>query len=160
MLIRYATLDDLNAVSDLEKACFPPLEAAPKESFEKRLRVFPDHFWLMYEEDTLLSCVNGFVTNDEILTDEMFEDAGMHDENGAWQMIFGVLTHPDHRMKGYASELMKRAVEDAKNQKRKGVILTCKPALIPFYARLGFMDEGVSPSEHGGALWHQMRITF
>lgn len=160
MLIRYATLDDLNAVSDLEKACFPPLEAAPKESFEKRLKVFPNHFWLMYEEDTLISCVNGFVTNDEILTDEMFEDAGMHDETGAWQMIFGVLTHPDHRMKGYASELLKRAVEDARNQNRKGVILTCKPALIPFYTRLGFVDEGVSASEHGGALWHQMRITF
>ena len=160
MLIRYATPDDLNAVSALEKACFPPLEAAPKESFEKRLNVFPNHFWLMYEDHTLLSCVNGFVTNDEVLTDEMFERAEMHDENGAWQMIFGVLTHPDYRNKGCASELLKRAIADARQQKRKGVILTCKSALIPFYARLGFEDEGVSVSEHGGAVWHQMRITF
>lgn len=160
MLIRYATMDDLNAISALEKACFPPLEAAPAESFEKRLKVFPNHFWLMYENDTLLSCVNGFVTDDEILTDEMFERAEMHDENGAWQMIFGVLTHPDYRKNGYASGLLKRAISDAKDQGRKGVILTCKPALIPFYARLGFIDEGVSISEHGGAIWHQMRITF
>ncbi len=160
MLIRYATLSDLTAISDLEKACFPPLEAAPKESFEKRLTVFPNHFWLLYEGDTLLSCVNGFVTNDKILTDEMFDNADMHDENGAWQMIFGVLTHPDYRGKGYATELLKRAIDDANHQNRKGVILTCKPALIPFYARLGFTDEGVSASEHGGALWHQMRITF
>lgn len=160
MLIRYATMDDLNAISALEKACFPPLEAAPAESFEKRLKVFPNHFWLMYENDTLLSCVNGFVTDDEILTDEMFERAEMHDENGAWQMIFGVLTHPDYRKNGYASGLLKRAISDAKDQGRKGVILTCKPALIPFYARLGFIDEGVSISEHGGAVWHQMRITF
>ncbi|MBR3929912.1 MAG: GNAT family N-acetyltransferase [Clostridia bacterium] len=160
MKIRYATLNDLNAIADLEKACFPPLEAAPIESFKKRLNVFPNHFWLMYEGNMLVSCVNGFATNEEILTDEMFENAGMHDENGAWQMIFGVLTHPDHRMKGYATKLLMRAIDDAKAQKRKGVILTCKPALIPFYARLGFIDEGVSPSEHGGALWHQMRIPF
>lgn len=160
MLIRHATSEDLTNISELEKACFPPLEAAPIESFEKRLKVFPNHFWLMYEEDTLLSCVNGFVSNDEVLTDEMFENACMHDENGAWQMIFGVLTHPDHRGKGFATELLKRAIKDSRLQNRKGVILTCKPALIPFYARVGFADEGVSVSEHGGALWHQMRITF
>lgn len=160
MHIRYATLNDLTAIADLEKACFPPSEAAPAESFEKRLKVFPNHFWLLYEGDNLLSCVNGFVSNEEILTDEMFEHADMHKEDGAWQMIFGVLTHPDHRNKGYASGLLKRAIDDARRQKRKGVILTCKPALIPFYARAGFIDEGVSVSEHGGAVWHQMRITF
>ena len=114
----------------------------------------------MYDENTLVSCVNGFVTDEEILTDEMFENAGMHDENGAWQMIFGVLTHPEYRKKGYATELLKRAIDESRKQNRKGVILTCKEALIPFYARLGFVDEGVSASEHGGALWHQMRITF
>ena len=159
-MIRTAVMSDLTAIADLEKTCFPPLEAAPIHSFEKRLRVFPNHFWLMYKETTLVSCVNGFVSNEEILTDEMFEKADMHDESGAWQMIFGVLTHPDHRMKGYATELLKRAINDSKAQKRNGVILTCKPALIPFYARLGFIDEGVSVSEHGGELWHQMRLTF
>ena len=160
MRITHASLSDLTAIARLEKACFPPLEAAPIESFEKRLKVFPNHFWLMYDENTLVSCVNGFVTEEEILTDEMFENAGMHDENGAWQMIFGVLTHPKYRGKGYATELLRRAIDESRKQNRKGVILTCKEALIPFYARLGFIDEGVSASEHGGALWHQMRITF
>lgn len=159
-MIKTASMDDLNAISSLEKVCFPPLEAAPAESFEKRLQVFPDHFWLMYKENTLVSCVNGFCSDEEILTDEMFEKADMHDENGAWQMIFGVLTHPDYQKKGYASILMKRMIDDARKQHRKGVILTCKPALIPFYAGFGFTDEGLSVSEHGGALWHQMRITF
>ncbi len=160
MQIRYATINDLTAIADLEKACFPPSEAAPIESFDKRLKVFPNHFWLLYEGNTLLSCVNGFVTNEETLTDEMFDHADMHDENGSWQMIFGVLTHPDYRNRGYATILLKRAIEDSKTQNRKGVILTCKSALIPFYARVGFIDEGVSVSEHGGATWHQMRITF
>ena len=160
MQIRYASMNDLTAISELEKAFFPPLEAAPAESFERRIRVFPNHFWLLYDHQTLISCVNGFCSDNEILTDEMFEKAEMHNEGGAWQMVFGVLTHPDHRKKGCATLLMNRMIEDTRKQKRKGVILTCKEALIPFYARFGFIDEGVSVSEHGGALWHQMRITF
>ncbi|MDY6059197.1 MAG: GNAT family N-acetyltransferase, partial [Candidatus Fimenecus sp.] len=39
--------------------------------------------------------------------------------------------------------------------------LTCKDKLLPFYARLGFVDEGVTDkSTHGNAVWHQMRIIF
>ena len=37
----------------------------------------------------------------------------MHNENGAWQMIFGVNTIPSCRKKGYAGELIKAAIEDS-----------------------------------------------
>lgn len=46
MEIRKATMDDLAAISELEAVCFPPAEAATRESFEKRLQVFADCFWL------------------------------------------------------------------------------------------------------------------
>lgn len=49
---------------------------------------------------------------------------------------------------------------DARATGRKGVVLTCKQALLPFYSRFGFVDEGVSGSTHGGVVWHQMRIVF
>ena len=39
-------------------------------------------------------------------------------------------------------------------------MLTCKERLIGFYARFGFVDEGVSASTHGDVVWHQMRLTF
>lgn len=160
MEIRHAGMRDLEAVHALEKICFPPLEAASKESFRARISAFPNHFWLMYEGDTLICFVNGFVTDRETLTDEMFENASLHDENGAWQMIFGVDTHPDYRNRGCASSLLEKVIEDAKADGRKGVILTCKEKLISFYARLGFETEGLSVSEHGGAVWYQMKITF
>ena len=95
------------------------------------------------------------------MTDEMYEKAYMHNENGAWQMIFGVNTLPEYRRHGYAGELIRYAINDAKNQGRAGLVLTCKKKLIPFYARFGFVDEGVSDkSTHGNAVWHQMRLTF
>ena len=94
------------------------------------------------------------------LTDEMYEKASMHDEKGSWQMIFGVNTIPSYRRKGYAGELIQRAIEDARAQGRKGLVLTCKDKLIPYYSIFGFELEGVSQSVHGNVVWNQMRLTF
>ena len=131
-----------------------------EEEFEKRLTFYKDHFWLMFEEEKLIAFVDGMVTNQEDLTDEMYEKAEMHDEKGDWQMIFGVNTLPSYRKHGYAGELIKRAITDAKEQGRKGLVLTCKDRLISYYARFGFKNEGVSESVHGNVVWNQMRLTF
>lgn len=161
MIIRTANMEDLDAVASVEALCFPPAEAATKEAFAQRLQYYADHFWLMFEGNRLVSFVDGFVTDQEDLEDEMYERASMHDENGAWQMIFGVNTIPDCRRKGYAGLLIQRAIDDARKQGRKGLVLTCKPKLVSYYGKFGFADEGVSEkSIHGNAIWHQMRLTF
>ena len=100
------------------------------------------------------------VTNEPDLTDEMYEDASMHDESGDWQMIFGVNTIPEYRKQGCAAVLIRQAIEDAKEQGRKGLVLTCKDRLIRYYAKFGFENEGVSASVHGNVVWYQMRLTF
>lgn len=161
MIIRTANMEDLDAVASVEALCFPPAEAATKEAFAQRLQYYADHFWLMFDGDRLVSFMDGFVTDQEDLEDEMYERASMHNENGAWQMIFGVNTIPDCRRKGYAGLLIQRAIDDARKQGRKGLVLTCKPKLVSYYGRFGFVDEGVSEkSVHGKAVWHQMRLTF
>ena len=161
MIIRTATMADLEDIAAVEAECFPAAEAATKEEFEGRIRHYGDHFWLMYDGDKLIAFVDGFVTDKADLTDDMYEDASMHDENGAWQMIFGVNTIPEYRKHGYAGELIKRAIADARAQGRKGLVLTCKDKLVHYYAGFGFEDEGVSDkSTHGGVVWHQMRLKF
>ena len=161
MNIRTATLQDIDQIAAVEKECFPAAEAATKEEFEQRLSHYADHFWLLFEDDTLIAFVDGMVTDQEDLTDEMYEKGEMHNENGAWQMIFGVNTIPSCRKKGYAGELIKAAIEDARKQGRKGLVLTCKDALIHYYAKFGFQNEGVTDkSVHGDVVWNQMRLTF
>ena len=126
-----------------------------------RLAAYPGHFWLLFDGDELVSFVNGMVTDEADLRDEMYQDASLHREDGAWQMIFGVDTHPDHRRRGYATRLLERLIREAREAGRLGLVLTCKEALLPFYARLGFRDEGVTEkSVHGGTRWHQMRLRF
>lgn len=161
MNIRYATMADLDDIASVESECFPVLEAATKEEFEQRIKYYGNHFWLMFDDDKLIAFVDGFVTDEADLTDDMYENASMHNENGAWQMIFGVNTLPEYRRCGYAKELIKKAILDAGKQNRKGLVLTCKESLVPYYSRFGFVDEGITDkSTHGNVLWHQMRLDF
>ncbi len=160
MEIRTASMADLETVAAVEAACFPAAEAATKESFEKRLAYYGNHFWLMFDGGNLISFVDGMVTSVPDLTDEMYEKAELHDEAGEWQMIFGLNTLPSCRRHGYAGMLLRKMIEDAKKQKRKGVVLTCKDALIHYYESFGFQNEGVSDSVHGNVVWYQMRLTF
>ena len=160
MQIRTATMEDLAQITAVEAECFPAAEAATEKDFAARLAVYPDHFWLLEQEGELIGFVNGMVTDEPDLRDEMYENAALHKPDGDWQMIFGVNTRPEYRRRGYAEKMLRRVIEDAREQGRKGVILTCKDKLIHYYAKFGFINEGVSGSEHGGALWYQMRITF
>lgn len=160
MNIRTATIKDLEAVTSVEAECFPPAEAATREELAERLKYYADHFWLMFDGDKLIAFVDGFVTDEENLTDEMYAKAQLQNESGAWQMIFGVNTIPAYRKHGYAGELIKCAIEDARKQERKGLVLTCKDHLVQYYAKFGFENEGVSESEHGGVKWNQMRLKF
>lgn len=202
MRIRHATLDDAAAIALVEAACFPAAEAANEREVRARLAVYPNHFWLMVDDEAavrgkattatrpaepagmmdhsdtdnaadaadaddasvhdgrLVAFVNGFVTDEADLTDEMYEDASIHDEHGAWQMIFGVDTAPEYRHHGYASMLLRAAIEDARAAGRAGLVLTCKDRLIGFYERLRFVNEGVSGSTHGDVTWYQMRLRF
>lgn len=160
MNIRNATMEDLDILTAIEAACFPPAEAATRESFAKRLAVYPNHFWLLEEDGQVVSFVNGMTTDEPLLRDEMFEDAALHNEDGAWQMIFGVNTLPEYRRRGLAGVLLERAAADARAQGRKGCVLTCKDRLIHYYEKFGYRNEGVSQSVHGGVVWYDMRLTF
>ena len=160
MEIRTAELSDLDAIAQVEAECFPAAEAATKKALEARLQSYNNHFWLLLDEGKLVSFVDGMVTDQKDLTDNLYENARAHDETGAWQMIFGVNTIPAYRKRGCAGMLLERAIDDAGKQGRRGLVLTCKERLLPYYAKFGFVNEGVSGSTHGGVTWYQMRLTF
>lgn len=160
MEIRKATLGDLKEIAAVEAECFPAAEAASEESLRKRLSVFADHFWLLFDGDKMVGFVNGMVTDEPDLSDEMYDDASMHNPDGKWQMIFGVDTIPEYRRQGCAGKVLSRVIEDARKQGREGLVLTCKDKLIHYYAKFGFENEGPSKSVHGDAVWYQMRLKF
>lgn len=161
MLIRTANMNDLDAIAAVEAECFPAMEAATTQEFVQRIQYYGNHFLLMLDRDKLIAFIDGFVTDEADLTDEMYEKAELHNENGKWQMVFGVNTIPEYRKRGYAGKLIKQFIEDAREQGRSGLVLTCKDKLVDYYAKFGFVSEGKSDkSQHGGVVWNQMRLTF
>ncbi len=160
MKIRHANANDLDAIAAVEAQCFPAAEAATRASIRDRLAAFPQHFWLLEDGETLVGFVNGMATDLPDLRDEMYEDASMHDPNGAWQMIFGVDTIPAYRRQGCAGRILEQVIADTLRAGRQGLVLTCKEHLVHFYAKFGFVSEGVSGSTHGGVQWYQMRLRF
>ncbi len=60
--------------------------------------------------------------------------------------IADVFTHPDYRKKGYAKELISRAIEDIKSKKISSILLEVRQGNIPaisLYESLGFVEISI-----------------
>ncbi|MBQ2426705.1 MAG: GNAT family N-acetyltransferase [Lachnospiraceae bacterium] len=159
-IIRPVEKTDLDAVTAVEAICFPAAEAATRESFEQRIAAFPECFFVAEYEGNIIGFINGCVTDERTIRDEMFEDSSLHNPNGCYQSIFGLDVIPEYQRQGIAAELMNHLIADAKDKGRKGLILTCKDRLIHYYAKFGYKNLGVSASVHGGAVWYDMLLEF
>lgn len=158
--IRTADIDDLDEIAAIEAECFPKEEAATKEQLRERIQSFGNHFYVVEYGDQLIGFINGMVTNQRTISDDLYEDATLHTEDGKWQSVFGLDVISSFRRQGVASQLLKKVIQTAEEEKRQGVILTCKEGLIPFYEAFGFKNLGVSESVHGGVIWYDMILSF
>lgn len=156
MIIRKVEPSDLDGLIKLENICFPEAEAATREAFEYRIAAFPESFYVAVDDGEIIGIVNGCVTDSPVITDELFEPEGGHNPNGKNQTIFGLLVDPRYQKKGIAASLMNYMMETARQAGRKKMILTCKEYLIKYYEGFGYVNQGVSNSTHGGAVWYDM----
>ena len=158
--IRCVLPSDAEAVWKIETACFPPQEAAGREAIAERIRVFPESFLVAEKDGSIIGFINGCVTEQKTIEDFMFEQTDCHEPEGSYQAIFGLDVHPEHQRRGVAAALMDTLIPTAREKGRKGLILTCKERLIPFYEQFGYRNMGVSRSVHGGAVWYDMILEF
>ncbi|MDO4295430.1 MAG: GNAT family N-acetyltransferase [bacterium] len=159
--IRRVRSQDLEQLTQIEACCFPAAEAAGREAFAERIAAFPESFFVAEEEDgSLIGFINGAMTARSTICDEMFEDASLHEPTGEYQSIFGLDVLPEKRRQGVAAALMERMIEETQKRGKKGLILTCKDRLLPYYEKFGYRNLGVSASVHGGAVWYDMILEF
>jgi predicted N-acetyltransferase YhbS len=151
---------DVNRVADIEAACFPPAEAAPRETIKERIAAFPEYFLLAEADGKLIGFINGCVTNSPVIYDELFHNTSHHQPTGENLTVFGLDVIPEYRRQGIAAQLMNNFIQAAKNSGRKRVILTCKEQLVPYYESFGYVNNGISESTHGGAQWFDMLLVL
>lgn len=156
--IRKATLSDLDRIAEIESICFPEAEAATRNSIEKRIKAYKETFLVAEKDGRIIGFINGCVTKQRKITDDLYSSTALHDDNMPCQMIFGIDLIPEEQHKGYATMLMNEYIKRAKKSGKKLITLTCKEYLIGFYQKFGYKCEGVSVSEHGGARWYDMTL--
>ena len=158
--IRRVSIEDLDTVTQVEAECFSEAEAATKASFEKRIKTFPESFFVAEIDGKMIGFINGCIIDQKAIYDELFSDAALHNPNGDYQTIFGLDVISDYRNQGFAAQLMNHMIEASRLSGRKGVILTCKEKLIHYYSKFGFKNKGISKSTHGGSEWYDMILEF
>lgn len=160
IIIRQASVEDSDAVGYVEASCFPEAEAAGKESLEQRIRSFPESFFVAAIDGEIIGLINGCVTNETVIVDELYENTALHLLDGDYQTIFGIDVMPDYRKQGIGAQLMNHMIEASRAAGRKGVILACKKELVRYYEKFGYVNKGKSKSTHGGAEWYDMILSF
>lgn len=158
--IRTVKPEDLDSVTAVEAECFPEAEAAGRADFERRIRTFPESFLIAEKGGQMIGFINGCVTDENTICDEMYENESFHKESGAYQSVFGLDVIPQERNQGTAELLMRALMKRAREAGRKGMILTCKDRLIHYYEKFGYVNHGVSKSVHGNVVWYDMRLEF
>lgn len=156
--IRKATLADLDRIAEIESICFPAAEAASRESIAERIKAYKETFIAAEKDGRIIGFINGCVTKQRKITDDLYSSTALHDDEMPYQMVFGIDVIPEEQHKGYAIMLMNEYIKHARERKKELITLTCKEHLIGFYEQFGYKCEGVSVSEHGGARWYDMTL--
>lgn len=83
------------------------------------------------------SKVYGIFDNEKLIA-----TAGVYTESASCGVIESVATHPDYRMRGYASALTLQAVQLLMSNKKHALIVTSNLRTHEMYHKLGFRDCG------------------
>ncbi len=158
--IRPATAADVKTMAAIEQRCFPPTEAASLAKFTARFAVFPECFFVAEVAGQVAGHINGAIYDQPVLADRLYEEPGLHQPNGCYQMVYGLAVNPDYQRQGLASMLTRHFIAASRAKGHKGMVLTCKDHLVDFYEKLGFVNQGRSASSHGGAEWFDMLLLY
>lgn len=158
MDIRAARPGDLDRLMEIEALTFPPVEAAPRATFAFRIAHFPEWFYVAEEGGEIVGLLNGRRTPHDFICDELYEPEGA--SYGDCFALLCVETDPAWQGRGVAAALIGRMLDDARSRGVTCVTLACKDRLVPYYAKFGFARAGLSQSQHGGAVWNDMKLVL
>ena len=147
---------DLEQLILIENEGFSIEEAATKEAFIERIQLIPDTFIVAEKEEEILGYINGPIIDQPYITDDLFEKIKENPKRGGYQSILGLAVSGRARNQGIAKILIEKMEKLVEENERLGITLTCKQELVSFYEKCGFVNYGMSESQHGGVTWYNM----
>ena len=156
IILRNVQATDLKDLLFIENEGFSKEEAATREAFVKRIQLIADTFIVAEKEGEIVGYINGPVMNQPYITDDLFEEIKENPKRGGYQSVLGLAVSKQARNQGIAKILIEKMEELVKENEREGITLTCKQELVSFYEKYGFVNHGISESQHGGVSWYNM----
>lgn len=155
---RHIKGEEAGQAAAIESICFPPNEACTTEMMLERIAKAPELFLVAEDRHTgrIAGFLSGLSTNETSFRDEFFMNADLYDPSGRNIMLLGLDVLPEYRGQGLARELMYKYLRRECENNRHIVLLTCLPAKVNMYKKMGFRDKGISNSTWGGEQWHEM----
>ncbi|PZO94057.1 GNAT family N-acetyltransferase [Streptococcus halichoeri] len=156
MLIRQATIADWETIVQIEQTNFSPAEATSPEVIRERLERLPETFLVAIIKDQLAGYIEGPIVAEPRLTDDLFHQTPLNPATQGYVAVTSLSIAPDFQQQGVGMALLAAMKDLAVAKKCQGIILTCHDYLIPYYEMNGFVNQGLSDSVHGGAIWYDM----
>ena len=84
--------NEAEEAAEIERICFPPNEACSKKHMKDRVAGIADLFLVAIDKENgkMAGFLNGLATDDEILKDEFFTNASLHNPEGKNVMLLGL----------------------------------------------------------------------
>ena len=157
MKYEFAKTEDLDDIVKIENASFSEAEAGSKKVYSDRIDKLKGTFLVAKnDDDELVGFIVGPAVKDRYIKDRMFNKTPKNLMLGGHQLVFSIAIDPEFRGQGIGSELLKHFEENAQKAHRETISLTCLEDRIPFYEINGYIDKGISDSNHGNETWHNM----
>lgn len=158
--IRIVTEQDLDRCFEIESVSYSGDEAATRDKIFKRIKAYPEGFIVLENNKEVIGFINSGATQKVELSDEDFKELIGHDSEGKHIVILSVVIHPDYQGRGMASKLMNNFIDRMKVLGKSDIFLLCQTELIEMYASYGFVNLGISGSNHGGMSWNEMSLSL
>lgn len=159
IIVRKASLDNLQDVLKVERDGFPPEKAAGEESLKYRIQNYGDFVRMAIVDDKIVGyyCARpvdapagtGF-------TDPMYEPESYPE--GDTLGLMSIATLKDYQRQGVGALMMYQMIDLAAQKGMRRIILACREEKIKYYEKFGFTVIGKSVSEHGGVVWYDMEL--
>ncbi|MGT2833240.1 GNAT family N-acetyltransferase [Streptococcus halotolerans] len=156
MEIRHVDIADWHTISAIESQNFSVEEATRPEVIKERIERISDTFLVAVINDEIAGYIEGPAVPQRYLTDDLFHKVRENSKTGGFIVVTSLSVSKKYQEQGVGTALIAALKDLSVAQNRQGISLTCHDYLISYYEKNGFIDEGESESEHGGALWYNM----
>lgn len=156
MNIRFAQAKDLNGIQVLEQENFSKNEQIPSHVLAFYVEKLSHTCLVAEDEDALVGHVLATPMATSSLTDHVFEQTSLPAGSLPYLGVSSLSIAQTHQKQGLGTLLLASLKEVALLSDFKGICLTCKEDLVPYYQMNGFSEIGLSPSCLGGKEWIEM----